>query len=590
LHTFDVSKLKYTNMRASIASCFLILAALNLAAQSSTVRWEYIQRYKEIAMGEMKRTGIPASIKLAQGILESNAGASTLARKANNHFGMKCGSEWRGPTYYIKDDDYDENGQLIESCFRVYEDAESSYIAHSEFLRDPNKAYRYGFLFRLDQKDYKKWAQGLKQSGYATSPSYADALISLIDQYKLYNFDTGNSSFDEIRFINDVEMTLAKMGQTPEELASKYNLKTRCILKYNEGLSGAKQPLAEGQYIYLQRKRWFFRGKQQYHFVKEGETMYSIAQQYGLKLNWLYCKNRMSKGEEPAVNQKVRLRGRVRRGQSPKLREVQPLENDNTIPLDNGTGKILDMDPTNVVKPGDLPNSSSSSNSSTNSNSNPNSSTNSNTGTNSNSSTNTGAGAKPSTNSNSNTGTNSNSSTNTGAGAKSSTNSNSNPSTNSNTGTNSNSSTNTGAGAKPSTNSNSNPSTNSNTGTNSNSNSTTSGTKPTTTPSNTTTTPSGTKPATTTETKPSTTPSTTGGTTNKPSTTTIPTKPKPEPTGGIKPAPTTPSTTATTHTVNAGETLYAISKLYNVKVDQIKTLNELKDNNIKPGQVLKIKE
>jgi LysM repeat protein len=535
LHTFDVPKLKYTNMRVSITSFFLILATLNLAAQSSTVRWEYIQRYKEIAMGEMKRTGIPASIKLAQGILESNAGASTLARKANNHFGMKCGSEWRGPTYYVKDDDYDENGQLIESCFRVYEDAESSYIAHSEFLRDPNKAYRYGFLFRLDQKDYKKWAQGLKQSGYATSPSYADALISLIDQYKLYNFDTGNMSFDEVRFINDVRMTLAKMGQTPEELASKYNVKTRCILKYNEGLSGAKQPLAEGQYIYLQRKRWFFRGKQQYHFVKEGETMYSIAQQYGLKLNWLYCKNRMSKGEEPAVNQKVRLRGRVKRGHSPKLRETQPLENDNTIPLDNGTGKILEIDPTNVVKPNDLPN--------TNGTSNP---------------TN---GEKPATTPNTNTNGTATPNNN-NAGAKPTTNT---PSTTTNTPS--------GAGTKPTT----------TTGTT---------TKPSTTPTTSsgtgTTTPNPTTGGTTTKPTPS---PTTGGTTTpnttKPSTTTTP---KPEPTGGIKPTTTIPSATAITHTVNAGETLYAISKLYNVKVDQLKTLNGLKDNTIKPGQVLKIKE
>jgi flagellum-specific peptidoglycan hydrolase FlgJ len=200
-------------MRAIVLHLSLMFAAFNLAAQSSNVRWEYINKYKDIAVNEMKRTGIPASIKLAQGILESNGGASTLARKANNHFGMKCGSAWRGPTYYIKDDDYDENGQLIESCFRVFEDAESCYIAHSEFLRDPNKAYRYGFLFRLDQKDYKKWAQGLKQAGYATSPTYSDALISLIDQYKLYNFDTGNLSFDEVRLINDVRMTLATMSK-----------------------------------------------------------------------------------------------------------------------------------------------------------------------------------------------------------------------------------------------------------------------------------------------------------------------------------------------------------------------------------------
>lgn len=535
-------------MRAILLHLSLMFAALHVAAQPSNVRWEYINKYKNIAVNEMKRTGIPASIKLAQGILESNAGASTLARKANNHFGMKCGSEWRGPTYYIKDDDYDENGQLIESCFRAYEDSESSYIAHSEFLRDPNKAYRYGFLFRLDQKDYKKWAQGLKQSGYATSPTYADALISLIDQYKLYNYDKGDMDFDEIRLINDVKMTLAKMGQTPEELARKYNVKIRCLLKYNEGLVGPNQPLKDGERIFLQRKRWFFRGKEKHHFVKEGETMYTISQQYGLKQNRLFRKNRMDKGTEPAVGQKIRLRGRVAKGQSPKLREIQPDENgENTIPLDEGGGKILDMDPTNVVKPGDLPNS--------NTNTNP---------------------------SNPNNGTTSNPSNNGG--------SNSNNTNNGNTTTNNNT-----GGVKP------------NTTPSNNGNSTT--TKPTTTTGNnsTTTKPtttggdSGTKPNSTTTnnnganntngagTKPTTT---TGNnsTTTKPSGSTV--KPKPEPAGGINPTSSTPTPSAATvsHTVKTGETLYSISKTYSVSVDQIKTLNGLKDNNIKLGQVLTIKK
>jgi LysM repeat protein len=541
-------------MRAILLHLSLMFAALQMAAQSSNVRWEYINRYKEIAVNEMKRTGIPASIKLAQGILESNGGASTLARKANNHFGMKCGSEWRGPTYYIKDDDYDENGQLIESCFRAYEDAEASYIAHSEFLRDPNKAYRYGFLFRLDQKDYKKWAQGLKQSGYATSPTYSDALISLIDQYKLYNFDQGNLSFDEIRLINDVRMTLAKMGQTPEELARKYNVKTRCLLKYNEGLAGPNQPLKEGEYIYLQRKRWFFRGKQQYHFVKEGETMYTISQQYGLKQNRLFRKNRMDKGTEPAVGQKIRLRGRVGRGQTPKLREVQSSENgENSIPLDEGSGKILDMDPTNVVKPGDLPNSNgntpSPNNGTTNnpSNNGGTNSSNANNGGTTTNNNNTG-GTKPNT-------TNNNSTTNNGSPTK--------PST----------TTGGDSGTKP------NSTTPNNSGT-SNTNST--GTKPSTTTGNN----GGIKPSTTN----GNTTTTNNNNTTKPSGSTV--KPKPEPAGGINPTPATPTNSAgtTVHTVKTGETLYAISKMYSVSVDQIKTLNGLKDNNIKLGQVLTIKK
>jgi LysM repeat protein len=540
LHTFGVQNKKYLDMRVNLWSVLLLLASLNVVAQSSNVRWEYIHRYSEIAKTEMKRAGIPASIKLAQGILESGAGSSTLARKANNHFGMKCGSEWRGPTYYIKDDDYDENGQLIESCFRVYEDAQSSYIAHSEFLRDPNKAYRYGFLFRLDPTDYKKWAQGLKQSGYATSPTYADALIGLIDQYKLYIFDR-NGELDEVRLINDVKMILARTGQTPEELASKFNVKTKCLLKYNEGLSGAKQPLEEGQYIFLQRKRWFFRGKQEFHYVKEGESMYDISKKYFFKFKRLYRKNRLSQGEEPAAGQKIRLRGRVKKGQSPKLREGKSEENDSpAVPLDNGSGKILDMDPTNVVKPSDLPNSNGSTSPNNGGTTAPNG--------------NTTNGTKPTTTPSGNTTTSGSTTTN---------------------GNNT-------SGTKPTTTTSGTTTTNGTKTSTTTPNSTTpnnNGTKPTTTPSGTTST---TKPSTT-PTTGGTTPSTTGGT--KPTTP----KPKPEPAGGIKPSPSVPSAAAVTHTVNAGETLYAISKLYGVSVEQLKTLNGLKDNSIKPGQVLKIK-
>ena len=140
----------------------------------------YIKKYKDIAMREMERSGVPASIKLAQGILESNAGKSTLARKANNHFGMKCGSQWKGKTFYKEDDDYDEEGRLIKSCFRVFPSAKECYVAHSEFLRDPRKRYRYGFVFELNPKDYRSWSKVLKTACYATIPIYAEKLIRII--------------------------------------------------------------------------------------------------------------------------------------------------------------------------------------------------------------------------------------------------------------------------------------------------------------------------------------------------------------------------------------------------------------------------
>ena len=147
------------------------------------LNWQYIDRYKNLAVREMERTGIPASIKLAQGILESKAGTSPLARRSNNHFGIKCGAQWRGETYYSWDD------EPQKSCFRVYARVEDGYMAHSNFLRSPEKFERYGFLFELHPFNYRAWAHGLKAAGYATDPNYAHRLIEIIEKYELYRYD-----------------------------------------------------------------------------------------------------------------------------------------------------------------------------------------------------------------------------------------------------------------------------------------------------------------------------------------------------------------------------------------------------------------
>lgn len=146
----------------------------------------YIEKYQSLAIGEMQRTGIPASIKLAQALVESNAGSSVLASRANNHFGIKCKVEWTGVKYFYADDDHDAAGQLIESCFRAYQTPEESYLDHSEFLtmRD-----RYRGLFKLSKNDYSGWAYGLKNYGYATDPNYAQKLIKKIEKYRLYLLD-----------------------------------------------------------------------------------------------------------------------------------------------------------------------------------------------------------------------------------------------------------------------------------------------------------------------------------------------------------------------------------------------------------------
>lgn len=286
---------------------------------------KYIDTYQYIAISEMERTGVPASIKLAQGILESNAGRSTLARKANNHFGVKCGSRWKGKKYYKKDDDY-KNGKLVKSCFRKYKNSETSYLAHSDFLLENR---RYGALFRLDPTNYKKWAKGLKKAGYATSKTYDKKLIRIIEEYKLYKYDEMASSDaiakaekyskpKEVFYINDAKMTYAKIGETPATIAQRTNTSISRILKYNELITSNNQILAEKDRVFLQEKRRNFRGKKKYHLVSAGETMYDISQNYGLCLDRLYKKNKMSQGTQPAVGEQIRIRGKNKK--RPQLR------------------------------------------------------------------------------------------------------------------------------------------------------------------------------------------------------------------------------------------------------------------------------
>ncbi len=157
---------------------------------------QYIDQFARLAVMEMHRSGVPASITLAQGIHESQSGQSPLARKANNHFGIKCKAYWEGPTYLHKDDDRNARGHLIASCFRAYDSAEDSYVDHSDFLR--NRSY-YQELFDYDVTDYTAWAKGLKACGYATDPQYADILIRIIETYDLHRFDQ-LSSGEKIEF------------------------------------------------------------------------------------------------------------------------------------------------------------------------------------------------------------------------------------------------------------------------------------------------------------------------------------------------------------------------------------------------------
>jgi len=309
-------------MKQVLILCLLAAQSVLLSAQTQTeIRYNYIDRFKDIAIQEMERVGIPASIKLAQGILESNAGQSYLATKGNNHFGIKCHSNWDGKKVYRKDDDYNDKGELIKSCFRGYKSAEESYIAHSEFLRDPKKDHRYGFLFRLNPYDYKRWAKGLKRAGYATSATYAEKLIKVIDTYDLSQYDRMTSSdllvdiavpkeerLVGISRVNDVKVILAVDDQTLLEIAERTGVNINKLIKYNEALTKPSQKLDEDYRVYLQRKRGSYREKKDIHYVAANETMFDISQLYGIRLDKLYKKNRMEAGQQPAVGAPIYIR------------------------------------------------------------------------------------------------------------------------------------------------------------------------------------------------------------------------------------------------------------------------------------------
>lgn len=294
----------------------------------------YIRKYEEIAVAEMMRSGIPASIKLAQAILESNCGQSELACKANNHFGIKCGGNWDGKTFHREDDDY-HNGKLTKSCFREFNSVMESYVAHSDFLKDPGKTSRYSSLFDLEKTDYKGWAQGLSKAGYATDPQYANRLIQIIEKYELYRYD--NEYVHElvasanqptinvhqiIRQVNNVNYTVALGGDNLLLVAARNNMSARELMRYNEGIRNKEQVLASGDRIFLEAKRSSYKGKQQYHMLKEGEDLATVSNLYGVKLETLAKRNGLNKTEVPLPRQKIVLKGKSKK----ELKTANPYE------------------------------------------------------------------------------------------------------------------------------------------------------------------------------------------------------------------------------------------------------------------------
>lgn len=305
----------------SLSFVFILIAssvAQTQPAQERYTRQDYISMYRGSAVKEMLISGVPASITLSQGILESGDGNSTLARKANNHFGIKC-HDWTGGKFYMDDDAKGE-------CFRSYKSVFDSYDDHSQFLKTRS---RYANLFKLERTDYKGWAQGLKDAGYATNPKYPELLIKIIEENQLHQYDlltevpkdfekpfvkqnttktdaTTVATAGKIVLHNRIKYITVQPGDTYFSICKKYEMVLWQILKYND--LNKDDTLTPGQKIYLQPKR--YKGDEEFHIVKEGETMRDISQQHGIKLKTLYKKNNMVVGTQPKVGDKLNLKSK----------------------------------------------------------------------------------------------------------------------------------------------------------------------------------------------------------------------------------------------------------------------------------------
>lgn len=303
-----------------ISLCLFVLVS---SAQRIYSREEYIQKYRTLAVHEMQRCGIPASIKLAQACLESGNGNSELSRKSNNHFGIKCKSNWTGKRVYHDDD-------LRNECFRHYNSVEESFIDHSNFLvNNP----RYGELFTLNITDYKGWARGLKKAGYATAPHYAESLIKIIEDFNLDAYDhVLSDELDKIPsdtnagksvnlvnpyqnrkvvFRNGLKSIVVQSGDTPEKIAQTFDLKAWELYNYNDLPNDHRLQVNEILYIVPKHNKALQAFNT--HRIEAGESMHYISQRYGIRLKKLYRMNRLKYGELPKTGTTIYLRDRAPR-------------------------------------------------------------------------------------------------------------------------------------------------------------------------------------------------------------------------------------------------------------------------------------
>jgi len=376
---------------------FIALALVfSSAAIAQSVKKDYALTWAEIAVSEMHDTGIPASITLAQGILESGNGKSQLAAMSNNHFGIKCHKGWTGESVRYDDDEAQE-------CFRKYPDARQSFKDHSAFLSTRG---RYAFLFSLGKYDYKAWAHGLKKAGYATDPQYAYRLIKIIEREQLFLYDTmsnaevtayvserlnpsttinpiitastnpnppaaprqtapdveqrtqspmilGPAGSPEpviemakgrnLFFENEVEAVWAHEGDSPNSLAQRYNISVKKLKKYNEWPQYQSE-FTHGMKVYLKNKKKKTSSRMnKYHEVKAHETIYQIAQSYGLKTKSLLKLNGLSEGQEVQAGEMLYLQ--KKRKSPPRLRRVELVSHPQAVSQQTASSNSVVVDP-----------------------------------------------------------------------------------------------------------------------------------------------------------------------------------------------------------------------------------------------------
>ena len=311
----------------NVFSYLFIILSFQLFAEERYTPKEYLDKYKNDAIEEMNISGVPASITLAQGMLESGYGNSPLAKKANNHFGIKCHNDWTGQTFKVDDDKKDE-------CFRKYRSVKDSFRDHSKFLKGKK---RYALLFDLKMTDYKGWSKGLSKAGYATNKRYAKLLIDLIERYDLNKYVTDdqtvtkthnkvkgkdspieNKGSDAFKLKNSVpkielsdnwvKYVIVKTGYTFYKISKETGVSVKRLYKYNE--CDKSVILYLGDRVYLQPKRK--KSKTKTYVVRERDDLYRISQKFGVKLKSIYKRNNLNSSSKLLPGDIIFLRGRKR--------------------------------------------------------------------------------------------------------------------------------------------------------------------------------------------------------------------------------------------------------------------------------------